>query len=1014
VERLHDALKDRGHEVWVDFEDIPPSAEWFEEIRAGLLAADGVVFVISPDSVASAVCRRELDEAVAQHKRIVPAVHRDPGSAPVPESAAALNWVFLRERDDFDAGLDTLVSALETDLDHVHTHTRLGIAAERWQDGGRDRSRLLRGAELAAGEAWLVGAGGKEPQPTQLQREYLLASRQAATRRQRAIIGAVSLALLVAIGLGVLALVQRNDAVNNLHEAQAALEDTEALSNYATDPQLSVREAVDAVGIIASPQTTQRLREALAQAHLRAVFNPPGGDEPDALWNSAGTRLLVTSPAVSARIVSPGTNAPPINLPAPQVSGDVAWDGDGDRVVVGGAHPAVYSAKTGRLIARLPGAALKVALSSDGSLVATSDLDGVGHVYVVATGAQLSSFTPAYRGGVTCFAWSPDDSVIAQCDARSLTADTPASLDLWDPHTGRLLHSDHSDYLIGTVSFSPDSSLYAYTTTNAPPKEPTLAAQLHADVVASGAPGTFVYDTQTGGLLKTFPNGATAATFSPTTLAGTELGYANSDGVGYVYNFTSKRNLPLEGATAGINSISFSAAGAYVVTASDDGTARVYDASTGSLLETLADGDVGPVYGASFGLGDAEIATASTDGRVRLWSSPESQPAATKALPGRPAFPSTVAFMNNGGRIVETGELGGGELIDERNLRLVAGFTAPVGYGYAGALASHDGRLVAALAYRISGQRFVGDGLVQTFNGRTGKLLTTIEPPAGVVIDRLAMDATGGHLVTLYSNGDAQQWNPRTGARAQLLSGSQPALLAVYSPDGATLAIAHTPSPPPALSYDTHLGPVTIDLWDTRDGRLERRLTGPDLEPLTQGVERFGTLALAFSPDGNEIALTGADRYVYRFATASASPNQRLAVPDGEFASSVAFSPDSQLLAIGTAAGAYVRESGAWLPVFQHADRSEFDYEDGGGVDVGFAGDSSILVTVGDQEIRAWEIADQLPLFGSFIGKYGHGTLDPAGTELVTGDGHTLSVYRCDLCGGLSSLLATARRIPKD
>ena len=46
VERLHRALADRGYEVWVDWDDIPPSAEWFEEIRAGIASADGVVYVI--------------------------------------------------------------------------------------------------------------------------------------------------------------------------------------------------------------------------------------------------------------------------------------------------------------------------------------------------------------------------------------------------------------------------------------------------------------------------------------------------------------------------------------------------------------------------------------------------------------------------------------------------------------------------------------------------------------------------------------------------------------------------------------------------------------------------------------------------------------------------------------------------------------------------------------------------------------------------------------------------------
>ena len=217
VQRLHDALRAHQYDVWVDWEDIPPSAEWFEEIEAGVRGADGFIYVISPDSVASAVCTKELDNAIGQNKRIVPVVYRQPDTAAVPEQAAALNWVFLRDSDDFDAGLATLITALETDLDHVRVHTRLGVQAARWDSSKRDRSLLIRGSELAAAEQWLAAGAGKRPEATQLQREYLLASRQAATRRQRSLIAGVSVALVVAVVLAVVALVQRSTAV---HETQ--------------------------------------------------------------------------------------------------------------------------------------------------------------------------------------------------------------------------------------------------------------------------------------------------------------------------------------------------------------------------------------------------------------------------------------------------------------------------------------------------------------------------------------------------------------------------------------------------------------------------------------------------------------------------------------------------------------------------------------------------------------------------------------------------------------------------
>jgi hypothetical protein len=57
VRRLTGALRARNREVWVDLEDIIPSARWMEEIRTAITEADAVAFVITPDSVTSKVCR---------------------------------------------------------------------------------------------------------------------------------------------------------------------------------------------------------------------------------------------------------------------------------------------------------------------------------------------------------------------------------------------------------------------------------------------------------------------------------------------------------------------------------------------------------------------------------------------------------------------------------------------------------------------------------------------------------------------------------------------------------------------------------------------------------------------------------------------------------------------------------------------------------------------------------------------------------------------------------------------
>src|SRR3982751_5830523 len=78
VRRLHDALRNREHEIWVDWLGIPPSGEWLREIYGAIEGTPSFIFVISPDSLASRVCGLELDHASLHGKRIIAVVYRDP------------------------------------------------------------------------------------------------------------------------------------------------------------------------------------------------------------------------------------------------------------------------------------------------------------------------------------------------------------------------------------------------------------------------------------------------------------------------------------------------------------------------------------------------------------------------------------------------------------------------------------------------------------------------------------------------------------------------------------------------------------------------------------------------------------------------------------------------------------------------------------------------------------------------------------------------------------------------
>lgn len=68
VQRLNDAIKARGWGTWLDGSSIPSASNWMAEIRRGIELADGFVFVITPHSLTSRMCRLELSIATGERK----------------------------------------------------------------------------------------------------------------------------------------------------------------------------------------------------------------------------------------------------------------------------------------------------------------------------------------------------------------------------------------------------------------------------------------------------------------------------------------------------------------------------------------------------------------------------------------------------------------------------------------------------------------------------------------------------------------------------------------------------------------------------------------------------------------------------------------------------------------------------------------------------------------------------------------------------------------------------------
>jgi hypothetical protein len=199
-----DALSKNEMDAWIDWESIPMGEDWAQEIYRGIEEADAFLFLISPDSVQSEMCRKELSHAVKNGKRIIPVAIRDIRlSKDIPPEIARLSWITLQDRGDFNRVIDEITQLIHTDYKWMKFHTDLQIKALRWERV-KDSSRLLRGKELQEAETRLVEAVGKiAPLPTDIQRQFILASRSNLNRQRRWItllgVGNVSIILVMAI-----------------------------------------------------------------------------------------------------------------------------------------------------------------------------------------------------------------------------------------------------------------------------------------------------------------------------------------------------------------------------------------------------------------------------------------------------------------------------------------------------------------------------------------------------------------------------------------------------------------------------------------------------------------------------------------------------------------------------------------------------------------------------------------------------------------------------------------------
>jgi hypothetical protein len=274
AQTIVDALSESGLEAWIDWKSIPKGEDWEEEIYRGIEGADAFLFLVSPDSVKSPMCNKEVLHAIRNNKRILPILLKDTRTGEFLEEIARkeierLNWIFCRKgQDDFSEAIEHIRKTIQTDYDWVRFHTDLQVKALAWDGAKRDVSMLLRGRQLKEIEEMIGRADSQiEPLLTEIQQQYVRKSRMV-DRQRKTRPFKVLLALAITVFLGgklYFLVLPVASACPQVGQVSVRLD--------ATDLPEDIRESLEAAIAAGPPTTTRGKCKAGIEGEVRAIAN---------------------------------------------------------------------------------------------------------------------------------------------------------------------------------------------------------------------------------------------------------------------------------------------------------------------------------------------------------------------------------------------------------------------------------------------------------------------------------------------------------------------------------------------------------------------------------------------------------------------------------------------------------------------------------------------------------------------------------------------------------------------